>query len=324
MNAFLRTLFILLLTLHYSTQAQTVFAPPASEWYNDMDGYGVFHSYYAGDTTIEGISCRKVAQKALMTEHWQSLGFQVYDHLTEVVYNTADTVFVYNTLLHRFTPLYIFNVSAGDTVTLAITQLETAYYSTAVTGGDSTYSYIVDSVALVNYGGNMLKTVYTHPVTPAMSSDNYLLIHPGTTGVYAEQIGNLDGGLMPVCRFNCVATADDRVKEIGAVRCYTDPAISWHRQSVCDLSAVGVNSLAATTLQVFPDPASDVLHITGGTSLADAAVYLVDMRGVKYLVQKQLANNEIDINVSTFAEGVYLLHIVQGDEMVNRRVVVGR
>ena len=84
------------------------------EWYHQMF-YGAFHSYYNGDTVINGIHCRQVERKAIVSAYWSvTTGISVRDLPTLYVYNNADTVFVYNQLFDWFTSLYLFNVHPGD------------------------------------------------------------------------------------------------------------------------------------------------------------------------------------------------------------------
>jgi hypothetical protein len=56
-------------------------------------------------------------------------------------------------------------------------------------------------------------------------------------------------------------------------------------------------------LIVYPNPAIDVIHITNAEKVAEALVY--DINGALRIAQ----NNGNDINVSTMAQGTYILKV---------------
>ena len=178
-----------------SLHGQTLFAPPGSEWYHDNDG-GVFHSYYSGDTIILGITCRSVTRKAYT---YPTTPWKINDLPTLYFYNNSDTVFVYNYFFNRFTPLYVFNVHDGDTLTLPIlpNDAEFLIWPFAPPHPDSFFSFIVDSVRLVLYDTATLKTIYTHSIGTGTS----FVYKYGydTLGKYIEKIGCISIGLIPRC-----------------------------------------------------------------------------------------------------------------------------
>ena len=204
---------------------QTTFAPAGSEWYHTMN-WGVFHSYNSGDTIIAGITCRKITRKAL----YSKFGPRILDLPTLCVYNTTDTVFVYNSLFSRFTPLYVFNVKEGDTVRIPILQNDIG--SVYAQFRDSTFSFRVDSVRMKKYDTSLLKTVYPHPLGDYDRS-NYVYYYRrfrsgDTIDAYAEKLGTINAGFMP-CGFPALGVSGPNTEELqlaASLRCYSEPSLS--------------------------------------------------------------------------------------------------
>ena len=79
----------------------------------------------------------------------------------------------------------------------------------------------------------------------------------------------------------------------------------------------GISDVESTALQVYPNPASDVLNVVCGPVERDARAALYDMSGRKVL-GKTVNGDSLTFNTSTLANGVYILHV--GDK--NVKVVV--
>ncbi len=65
-------------------------------------------------------------------------------------------------------------------------------------------------------------------------------------------------------------------------------------------------------LEIFPNPAKDVLHINLSGFEGNTEVQLYDMSGRK-VMQRRLANGNTPLNISTLQGGVYLVKILNGD-----------
>ncbi len=299
---------ILLVSIARISIAQSTFAPTGSVWYHSMY-YGVFHSYYSGDTVILGEPCRKVVREADTQPSWATMGLTVNNLPTLYVYNTTDTVFVYNPIFNRFTPLYVYNVSAGDTISLPILPPE-AGNSFIPEYADSVFSFVVDSVKIVLYDTALLKTVYTRPIIKPMDS-GYVFSYANnrdSIGIYAERIGSITAGLMPDC-LACANILDDRAQPEGSLRCYTDPTLylKLTTDTYCGLPPVSVADLKFQTVNIYPVPAQNLLWIETGKAVINYQV--TDTNGQILLQGKTRQTNPIDI--SNLPNGVYLLGIEQ-------------
>lgn len=321
MKTFIISIISLFLFFTAANAQSPTFAPPGAEWYNFIgdpsSSVGVFHCYYDGDTVIDGITARKVAQKAIMLSVWSSMGFQVYDHPRQVVYNNADTVFMYNTYFHKFTPLYVFNVSAGDTLTLPVFPPERGVFIPYNT--DSVYRTVIDSVAMVNYSGSNLRTVYTHMIDAAATHDGFSFVHQGVTGAYIDVLGHMDGGITPVCA-NCVFTADDRSRDIGRIKCYNDATHALNFWLPCGVPPAAISDVNNSKTVIYPQPADNVLKIN--LDLRTAKVALVSMSGIKQPVTVSSDGTTSAIDLSHIAAGIYMLDIVTESTTCHSEITV--
>ncbi|MBC7554868.1 MAG: T9SS type A sorting domain-containing protein [Taibaiella sp.] len=313
-------LFLLFLLLPFNIFGQSTFAPVGAEWYNDM-GYGVFHTYTELDTTINGVPCRKIRQTANELPYWISLGLTVHDLDNIYVYNSPDTVFVYNRYFNRFTPLYVFNVHAGDTIKLPILPLMIGSF--VLNSPDSTFLTMVDSVKQVVYDTATLKTVYTHPIQKdSMGYDVGFMYRYGrdTTGAYVEKIGNARGMLMPGCGM-CAVLATESIPNIGRLRCYNDTGLSVKMiAGICGNPPAGVETMAQKTLNVYPIPATDILNIEGVPYGAQIKFCLTDLIG-----KEICSTNTTSLRLTFQPGGIYIARIEIGDGSVfYKRVIVLR
>ncbi|MFI5196395.1 MAG: T9SS type A sorting domain-containing protein [Chitinophagales bacterium] len=316
---FTTILFLWVFSTH-ALQAQTTFAPTGSEWYHTMT-YGVYHSYNAGDTVINGIACRKIVRNAETADPWYSEGLHVDNHTTLYVYSTTDTVFVYNTFFHRFTPLYVFNVNDGDTVRLPILPIDDGIITFITT--DSTFTFHVDSVRMKLYDTAMLKTVFTHAL--GNRSTNYVynyIWNVDSPAAYAERIGSVLFGPMPE-GVPATHLTSESVQSEGPIRCYNDPTLSIKMVAgICGIPPVQVASVAKETLSVFPNPAGDLLNITNISPGMSVRIDIADMAGRTIARQVKVAvNGKIVIPVSGLSAGMYLLRLTGEGGITDYRMI---
>jgi hypothetical protein len=302
--------------LGFTTQAQE-FAPKGAEWtYNTYRG--IFRATVDRDTVINGTPSRVVAHTPHVDTFWARLGFPLYDIADLYVYNNADTVFVYNTLFKKFTPLYVFNVNEGDTVCLPVLPSFTGSFNGPLQ--DSTFCVVVDSVRNLQYQTTMLKTIYTHAWdTGGIQHLKY--------DVYSEKLGNLSSGLMPRC-IRCIYPLSESVAEPWDIRCYSDDNFSAKLVQEDCYKGIRVSVPATPALDnisVYPNPATNELHIKLGKQVNVATVQLLDMRGA-ILSSHTISNRaEISFDVKHLTQGVYLIRIT-GDSgvSIHRKVIIAK
>ncbi len=311
--------FLAALFLSYNLQAQINFAPAGSEWYHAMP-YGVFHSAYVTDTTILGVNCRKVTQKAYTANPWLAMGLKVNAHPDLFIYSNADTVFVYNHLFSKFTPLYVFNVNAGDTITLPVLPPEPATMATVT---DSFFSFVVDSVKIATYDTAHLKTVYTTPIDPG-SPHYYYSYGRDAAHRYAMKIGTVNGGLLPYCG-RCIIVTSDAVQYQDSVRCYNDPATAIKLASgICgkDYSAVP-QIFPGNDINIFPVPATDYINVSFSKPVPALIATLFNTTGVVVFTGNYINTETVQISTQYLSAGVYYLKFgAEGMPPVTQRVII--
>jgi len=292
-------LFLLSILFFNSTFSQTVFAPVGAEWHHNTPG-GIYHCYYDGDSTILGRTVSKVRQKVIPNSSTSWLS----DLPTIYTYTVPDTVFVYNQVHARFTPLYIFSVAEGDTLTIP------GFYAPGYMSADSTFTFWVDSVRMVTYDHVPLKTVYTstYEVSTGYARSTY---GPSSTptGAYAERLGCVSGGVYPSCiRCAVIPEACDCPR---GVRCYKDFTVSLvlDTSGQCLPAASIPTTVTKTSIAVVPNPASTQLTITApiGSTLT-----LLSATGIALTTVATSISSTV-INTAHLPAGMYLLHMQQAD-----------
>ena len=86
---------------------------------------------------------------------------------------------------------------------------------------------------------------------------------------------------------------------------------------VCPLS---VEENIAQQIKIFPNPANDVLILNTG-DLKNIQIELFDISGRK-LLQKKLNSSQENVDVSSFANGVYICTITSNNQTVKREKIV--
>jgi len=305
-----------LILCSFFVSAQTDFVPAGAMWHHDhMDGY--YRTTYTHDTVIAGVTAKALTvERHLNPESWASYFPELY------VYNTSeDTVFVYNYLLHRFTPLYVFNVTDGDTITLP------GFYA-AGPQPDTLVRFLVDSVRDVLYDTTLLKTVYTTSILNpyGLPMDVYPYVNYGyyhmASGAYAWRIGTLSGGFYPNCKGCAVTLGPPDCSCMGTIRCYSN-AVNTIKlvPDMCEKPvSVPLYGMEAADVRVFPDPVADVLYISGAAAGSICRLLSADGR---VQVNTMAGGSTAGISVSHLPAGIYFMHItgISGRRDVHRVVI---
>lgn len=234
------------------------------------------------------------------------MGMIAYAPVPHYIYDNGDTVFAYNYLYNRFTPLYVFNVNAGDTVCLPIYPGD--YHDVT----DSTYCIVIDSVKMEYQDTSLLKTVYNHAViTPNKSFCSFAGNSAAdTVGVYAERIGSLKTGLYPHC-MNCIYLNFYEQVQIESPRCYSDSnAFIKLVSNDCDKGitpGTGIKNIPdQNNISITPNPASDFIDIAASKELSVVRLFTTDgKRVIEYIHPTPSRTCKID--VSSLPAGLYIL-----------------
>jgi hypothetical protein len=314
-------LFIIFLTgIVNFTKAQSNFAPVGATWYHS--GYeGVFKSIAVKDTIVLGKNCRQIKQRIYIPWPGPIYREDLGSTRDLYIFNNPDTVFCFNERLNNFTPLFIFNVNAGDTIKLPLFNPPSGC---TIVSRDTNklFSFIVDSIKDVNYDGEILKTVYSKCIIP---KSLYKFQSMGwffwgdSVNVYAQKIGSLKTGLIPNCVGECPTLATMGCAAPRNLRCYEDDRIKIRFVDTCLNSAWVPASLDEKRTitkkpSIFPNPATDKISITFEHSHQESKVIIVDAMGKKVKEQSLKKHSNILIDIAQLKTGIYFIQILNSEE----------
>lgn len=300
--------------LSIAVQAQS-FAPIGAEWvYNTSRG--IFVARSDRDTVVKGMQANVITYSPHVDSLWRSYGYWMYDIPDDYVYDNSDTVFIYDRWLAKFTPLYLFNVSDGDTITLpAMLPVDGGFNNPA----DTVYTFVVDSVKMEQYSAQTLKTVYTRTLNEPGTQD---LRYP----VYAQRLGNLNTSMRPTCH-SCMFSMSDNIVTPGYIRCYTDATMSLNLVNDDCYKNIRVSVPAIPELNnisIYPNPATDEVHIKFGKQI-NAQLQLFNMAGISVSAHNIANAAEAAINLQDLPPGIYTLRITgENGIVVYRKLTIAK
>ena len=351
---------LVMLLMSTSVQAQIEFAPLGAEW-SYRSSYG---SLGPGHERILKLKCVAVDTQDMRIvktiETWEkhqrlsavNTYFERTDTLLRIdsVYATNDTVYIYNPIFQRYTPLYVFNVQEGDTLRLPV--LDTSNISTT-SAFDSNMYIIIDSIRMVDYAGVLLETFYTssynggvdfaasplktfYPAYNWTTSKTYvsLVDSLGDTlnfsfytsrGGFTRVFGGIGAGLLPRPLYAFNASIVDGMFPNDTLACYADANIQFNRTMyACDsfkhntpLALNNINS--KLPIKIHPNPAHERLFVDVEAPLARLNLLVVDMFGREVLHEKSLHSGSNSIDLRALSPGLYLLVFeAQGQRYVHK------
>ncbi|MFA6151337.1 MAG: T9SS type A sorting domain-containing protein [Chitinophagaceae bacterium] len=307
-NTFFYIVFIALFGFTNPSQAQSDFAPLGAVWYNNFYN-GVYKNEVVSDTSILGVICSKITQSVFIkSSPW--FGWEERNARDIYLHSTPDTVFIYNDLYKNFTPLYVFNVKAGDTVRLQ--DINPANSCVKIDTAKTQFAFIVDSVKDVIYDGVSLKTVYS---TAIDTGEAYLAWNQGMekSNVYVQKLGALKYGLLPDCNKMCPTILEGCNRSLN-LRCYTDSKISVKLSDTCMPAGLVPASISEiekieNSLFIYPNPATDMVSIVNASLQSPSNLLVLNALGQIVLQKEYKAGNKITFDAGSFARGVYFVRL---------------
>jgi hypothetical protein len=281
--------------------AQQTFAPIGSKWYYSSASQGTAHpdaAYWlyetTGDTLVQNILSKKTTIK-----YFNHLGDTLTNFPPILSYTNADTVFYYNSFMGKFTPLYIFNVQAGDTITLYKPH-------NPVFGIDTTFRLLIDSVNFIQVNNFNLKRVYTSQIDEFKFS-----------GAYVERLGCL-GLMLPEYHISIPETE-------GPLRCYSDADVNVNFTSnSCDYRlTVGINTLLdQQDIHFYPNPTNNKLYFSSNAS-DFKLITICNLQGSQ-TKQIDLENtNDKVIDVASLPTGLYFVTLTKHNgQSVTKKIII--
>ncbi len=315
------TTFFILLFLLAKTQnvySQSEFAPVGAEWYhNGYDGTLLYKSYAANDTIIMGKNCRRILQQTFIApkDIYYAPKYKLSRPL--FIYGNEDSVFIYNENFSEFTLLYVFNVFKGDTVRLKpILSVSCTKHGSEIE--DVSFSFIIDSVKDIDYGGTILKTVYSTPLIEKSSSLSWDANSWSSTkpiqNIYAQKIGSLYSGFLPYCINKCVSLTVEGCSNPDTILCYNDATSDIHLiAGECGKGYINTSidefQSFENKIQFYPNPATDMVSIVNASLQSASSLVVLNALGQIVLQQEYKTGNKITFDAGPFARGVYLVRL---------------
>jgi len=299
-----RTIIFLILFVPFLCKGQTEFAPVGAEWHfsYDIDTEQPNQNYtnykVVKDTLIEEQTCRKI--EGTLHQKDSTIILQPL-----FVYNRNDSVFFFNNFLNRFTLLYDFTITPGDTLVIPVPYLSEGFPN------DTTVREIIDSIVIKEFQGEELKYFYTR------SLDNWSFSGSGGNGIYAEKIGNLNQPFLPspfVALF------------FQPVRCYEDSDVSINFfDKACDFvltTSIG-NIENKINVKIYPNPAKLFITLESEELFSqNILVSIYNEMGELQMNWMQLGLSKV-IDISSLLPGKYIIRIkIEKDVFVEKLIKI--
>lgn len=124
--------------------------------------------------------------------------------------------------------------------------------------------------------------------------------------------------MLSYCHIKAVCDVFDNpnaVYEIqeNATDCYDELEV----QALCE---IGIDEFeTASSISIYPNPASDILHISSNTGLAESRLKIYNQIGQQVISKMPCPNS---VNVSKLQPGIYFLEINQADTITQHKLVI--
>jgi hypothetical protein len=290
--------------------SQPPFAPPGAVWYYDMIfmSYGGFIKIEAKyDTTIQGITCRKLD---LNLYKWYTIGpgqvgFDLSPLAPKFVYQSGDTVFWLTG--NQFQVLYNFNASQGSQWTVT----DSMGWSSG--GCDSLSIVEVDSTGNESINAENLRYLAVHPEAGSPL---------GFYGRIYERLGSMNI-LFPeyaYCDTDIIVDAP-----FYRLHCYQDSLFPLYKTDTLDCEWWWVLQSGnlihdEKSLFIFPNPSADFAEVTAASSLLSLTI--VNAMGQLVWRHEGIGkSNSIRIDTRNFSPGLYFIFAETGSGMLSRKFI---
>ena len=274
------------------------FAPIGAKWYYTSHGNGAGLGYYLYesvlDTVVAGRSCKKIAISFYQYNNTITYPSPVF------INQKSDTVFYYNQIYSRYFPLYIFNVSQGDTLT---------FHSPTVPiyPADTLWKSVIDSVTNFIVGADTLQRVWT--TEPNVNAFSFW-------GGYIELLGS---PFLMLQQPHIIYPEWD-----GPLRCYSDSSVSYNCTGLpCNhRSTTGFSEISQELgFTIFPNPANSFLTIKmADNSFTRYKIY--NLLGQPILSGQLISTTTIPLD--NFRQGMYVIELTTNNYARQQRLIVNK
>jgi len=243
-----------------------------------------------GDTLIQGKICKVL----------KGGGTCDLRSATEYTYADSGKIFFYDVSRGMFQMHYNFNAHAGDRFRI---------FPEDFPHNDSII-IVVDSVSSVIINNVSLKKMYTHSMYC-----NGIWTYVG--GKIIENIGDI-WFMFPWIYGGCDADF------VGPLRCYQDTLIGFYdfgTASSCDYTTFGIDDNRVQNLiSVYPNPVNNIIYIE---NVEKSNVFIYNLIGENVL-NTSCNSNKKTIDLSKLSEGTYIVKVISGKFIEEKKIVIIR
>ena len=84
---------------------------------------------------------------------------------------------------------------------------------------------------------------------------------------------------------------------------------------------VDVENIEITEVEIYPNPATDLLNVSVTERFAEGNIRVIDFLGRVLLEQKATREGSVSLNLNTFEKGTYLIELTKGDARIVEKFV---
>jgi len=88
--------------------------------------------------------------------------------------------------------------------------------------------------------------------------------------------------------------------------------------SVIDVTTLGIESNEDNDMQIYPNPANDILFIE--TKLFEAEITLFDILGNE--IRKEKISSKAQIDVSELTDGIYFIQVSSSQGILSKKIII--
>ena len=178
------------------------------------------------------------------------------------------------------------------------------------------------------------------------AGSNLLFAYPSSTQIVLKAVGktmapgdtihwkgSLNTALRATLSFNCSFQAYSEVRKFAGSDPITPEGTGTNANNIkvrpiiyfCPQGwGVSVNTVYTNNMSVYPNPAvgSFVIALNAVDSKADVQVTITDMNGRVVYTETKASANGFEINSSSYAKGIYMVRVVNGDIISTNKVSV--
>jgi len=239
-----------------------------------------------GDTVLNNIQAR-------ILRFYQTVGNELLpvDSLDKYVYTEGNKVFYW--VEDGFYLLYDFGARPGDTIKSRVESFPISLSCyTDFHGGPFNFSYIIDSLGLIEIDGQSLRTQYISNIY-TVGDTNFFIESP-----IVERLGQVS--------YSCFWWGRGSACLLGGfpggLRCYEDQDIYFENHTEFDLECDYISStepVAEIEIPLYPNPVIDIIHLN---AIAET-IRITSLQGqlIEFL------KNQDRIDASTLPPGIYFI-----------------